>query len=106
MKYLIDFDGTISTYKKWNGYAVTGEPIPFAKECITKLFKDGHEIIIFSVRAGTKEGKDAIIKFMDINNIPYHCITNIKCRGVIIDDNCYRFEGWDNIFLREITSSK
>lgn len=103
--FLIDLDGVLADYSEgWKGYDHVGKLLPHAKEFVTKLYKDGNKIIIFSVRAGTQQGVDAITKFLTKYKIPYHSISNVKVPGIIIDDNCYRFEGWNNVFMKKITS--
>lgn len=49
MKIAVDFDGTIVTHR----YPAIGEEIPFATETLKMLIKDGHQLILWSVREGT-----------------------------------------------------
>jgi hypothetical protein len=44
----IDFDGTIVKHR----YPAIGEELPFAIETLKKLQKDGHKLILWSVREG------------------------------------------------------
>lgn len=44
----VDFDGTIVTHR----YPKIGEEIPDAVETIKRLIKDGHRLILWSVREG------------------------------------------------------
>lgn len=48
MKIAVDFDGTIVTHC----YPAIGEEIPFAIETLKMLAKDGHQLILWSVREG------------------------------------------------------
>ena len=49
MKIAVDFDGTIVIHR----YPAIGEEIPFATETLKMLIKDGHQLILWSVREGT-----------------------------------------------------
>lgn len=44
----VDFDGTIVTHE----YPAIGREIPFAVDTLRRLQKDGHRIILWSVRSG------------------------------------------------------
>lgn len=44
----VDFDGTIVEHK----YPVIGKEIPFATATLRQLMKDGHKLILWSVREG------------------------------------------------------
>ena len=48
MKIAVDFDGTIVTHE----YPVIGEELPFATETLRMLARDGHQLILWSVREG------------------------------------------------------
>ncbi len=48
MTIAVDFDGTIVTHQ----YPAIGEEIPFAIESLIKLQKQGHKLILWSVREG------------------------------------------------------
>lgn len=48
MTIAIDFDGTVVEHK----YPKIGEEIPFATETLKMLIKDGHRLILWSVREG------------------------------------------------------
>ena len=48
MTIAVDFDGTIVTHK----YPEIGEEIPFATETLKTLIREGHKIILWSVREG------------------------------------------------------
>ncbi|MBO1363315.1 hypothetical protein JHU38_05935 [Prevotella sp. A2931] len=48
MKIAVDFDGTIVTHR----YPAIGEEIPFATETLRMLIRDGHQLILWSVREG------------------------------------------------------
>ena len=44
----VDFDGTIVEHE----YPAIGKPIPFAIETLLHLQKDGHRLILWTVRRG------------------------------------------------------
>lgn len=44
----VDFDGTVVEHK----YPVIGKEIPFATATLRQLMKDGHKLILWSVREG------------------------------------------------------
>lgn len=48
MTIAIDFDGTIVEH----AYPEIGKPIPFAIETLKQLIKDGHQLILWTVREG------------------------------------------------------
>lgn len=48
MVIAVDFDGTIVEHK----YPKIGEEIPFATQTLQMLIKDGHRLILWSVREG------------------------------------------------------
>ncbi len=48
MTIAVDFDGTIVEH----AYPQIGKPIPFATETLKQLIKDGHQVILWSVREG------------------------------------------------------
>lgn len=55
MLIAVDFDGTIVEHK----YPAIGKEIPFATETLKHLIKDGHRVILWTVRSG-KLLEDAI----------------------------------------------
>lgn len=48
MTIAVDFDGTIVEHR----YPKIGEEVPFATETLRMLIKDGHKLILWSVREG------------------------------------------------------
>jgi hypothetical protein len=102
----VDFDGTIVE----DAYPYIGELKPNAKEVITGLFENGHDIIINTCRAGTYEAD--VYQFLDDWDIPYNYINcnlpekvehyGMDCRkisaDVYIDDkNIIPTTDWDFI---------
>ena len=48
MTIAIDFDGTIVEH----AYPAIGKPIPFAIDTLLQMQKDGHRLILWTVRTG------------------------------------------------------
>lgn len=66
MKIAVDFDGTIVEHR----YPTIGPPIPFAIETLKRLMKDGHKIILWTVREG--QTLDEALEYLKWNGIvPY-----------------------------------
>lgn len=58
---LVDFDGTLATYDRWEGSDVLGEPIPDMVHRVRRWLEDGRDVRIFTARAyDPKERKIAI----------------------------------------------
>lgn len=49
MLIAVDFDGTIVEHK----YPKIGKELPFATETLKRLIKDGHRLILWTVRSGS-----------------------------------------------------
>jgi len=101
----VDFDGVIATHTYREGEI--GKLISGAKEVLSLLKKEGHEIIIWTARKDMELYK--IKEFLDNNNIPYDDI-NIGITwddessrkifaDVYIDDRAIRFNGdWFEVY--------
>lgn len=102
----IDIDGTITRFIEWQGSTVFGEVLPGAIENIQKLRSAGCFIIIYTTRAD----KEAISRFLEVNNIPFDAINENPNQpdnavggkplaDVYIDDRNLPFEGnWDRTY--------
>ena len=103
----VDFDGTIVEDK----YPGVGKPKPFALETLKMLQKDGHRLILWTYRHGSKL-QDAV-KFMEDNNIPPYAVNRsypeeashpsdvsrkIHADLFIDDRNFNGFPGWGEIY--------
>jgi hypothetical protein len=106
MKIAVDFDGTIVEHI----YPKIGKPMPFAFETLKELQKLGHDIILWTYRAG-KELDDAVkfcrkngLEFYSINcSYPGEELDNKTSRkiyaDIYIDDrNIGGFPGWSYIW--------
>ena len=103
----VDFDGTIVEDK----YPGVGKPKPFALETLKMLQKDGHRLILWTYRHGSKL-QDAV-KFMEDNDIPPYAVNRsypeeashpsdvsrkIHADLFIDDRNFNGFPGWGEIY--------
>lgn len=90
----IDFDGTLSKHQ----YPNIGEEVPNSIDTCKKLIKDGHKLILYTMRSG-KELKEAVewctergLEFWGINENPqqktWTTSPKIYCQ-LYIDDNAY-----------------
>ena len=106
MKIAVDFDGTIVEHK----YPKIGKARPFAFETLKALQKQGHELILWTYRAG-KELSDAV-NFCKENGVEFIAV-NCNYPGEVIDDSISRkiyadiyiddrniggFPGWSKIW--------
>lgn len=107
----IDFDGVLNTYSSgWKGPAYTDDPVPGAASAITRLWEDGFRIIIYSTRANTPEGVQAIRDFIDnklgLDGSRVEITDRKPIAESYIDDRAIRFSGdWPKT-LRELRTFK
>lgn len=64
---VVDFDGTIATYDKWEGEDVYGELIPDAKSALEELKVWGWRIIVFTTRGND----DGVVEWLKSNKVPF-----------------------------------
>lgn len=106
MTIAVDFDGTIVEHR----YPEIGAEIPFATQALKQLYKDGHNLILWTYRAG-KELDDAVkfceekgLRFYAINkNYPEEVYDRSISRKIIadmyIDDRNYGgMPSWGEIY--------
>jgi capsule biosynthesis phosphatase len=108
MKICVDLDGVICTLKKKGETYADVKLKPGVQETLKKYKDEGHYIIIQTARhMKTCESNIGLVNkritkitldWLDDHNIEYDEIYFGKpwC-DVYIDDNAYRFEGWDKI---------
>ena len=88
MTIAVDFDGTIVEHK----YPAIGEEMPFAIESLKRLSADGHQLILWTYRAG-RELQAAVdfcqkrgVTFYAINkNFPEETYTSEMSRKIVAD---------------------
>ncbi len=96
----IDFDGVIHKYSSgWKGDDIIPDGMVESSDFSIRLLRRKYNVVIFSCRAKTQSGKDAIKKWLDEHNIQVDDITNIKPHAFIyIDDKGAKFNGnWEEI---------
>lgn len=106
MTIAIDFDGTIVEHK----YPAIGKEIPFATQTLKQLYKDGHQLILWTYRAG-QELQEAVdfctshgVTFYAVNkNYPEEVYDKTISRKIIadmyIDDRNYGgMPDWGEIY--------
>ena len=108
MRLVIDIDGTICHLKSEGQNYSDVLPLPGAVEKLQALKASGHYIILSTARhmktcsgnVGLVVARQAktLFDWLDKFEIPYDEIHFGKPHGdVYIDDNAYRFTGWDDI---------
>lgn len=110
-RIFVDFDGTIT--EKSHGYTMGDTLMPGAAESLRKLKAMGYKIIIFSVRANSEHGKNAIKDFMIAHELPFDDIKGKPNFDLIIDDKAISVghgRTWEDVLnevsLREKTAAK
>ncbi|SFD15913.1 BT0820 family HAD-type phosphatase [Algibacter pectinivorans] len=102
----VDFDGTIVE----DAYPRIGKPMLFAFATLKKLQEDGHRLILWTYRCGSK--LDEAVKFCEDNGIRFYAVnksfaeeeyTNDVSRKInadlFIDDrNIGGFPGWGQVY--------
>ena len=104
----VDFDGTIVEHR----YPDLGKEIPFAIETLTLLQQQGHQLILWTYRAGKE--LDAAVEFCRENGLEFYAVNknypeeifdNSISRKIIaaiyIDDrNLGGLPDWGNIYMQ------
>jgi len=108
----VDFDGTIVE----DAYPLIGKPLLFAFETLKKLQENGHSLILWTYRSGTR--LDEAVAFCKKNGIHFYAINrsfpeeefnNDVSRKILadvfIDDrNIGGFLGWGEIYQKLINT--
>lgn len=104
----VDFDGTIVT----DAYPQIGKPQLFAFETLKRLQNDGHRLILWTYRCGSK--LDEAVAFCKKNGIEFYAINNsfpseeyagkesrkIAADLFIDDRNIGGFIGWGEVYQK------
>lgn len=95
---LIDFDGTIATYKGWLGPDVLGEPLESARKALFVLERE-YRLVCFTTRE-----RSGVERWLRTRGFPSMKVTNLKEPAfLIIDDRALTFEGqWSQDFIDRI----
>lgn len=106
MKIAIDFDGTIVEHK----YPEIGEEMLFAFDTLKALQKKGHQLILWTYRAGKE--LDEAVEYCKQNGVVFYAVNKsypeevfdasisrkIDCDMFIDDRNFGGFPGWSKIW--------
>jgi hypothetical protein len=97
---VFDFDGVIHSYKSgWKGVdVIPDKPVPGVKEFIKKI-RDNYQVYVLSSRTSSRNGVNAVEKYLKENDIEYDRVVSTKPPAVLtIDDRCICFDGnFDNL---------
>jgi hypothetical protein len=104
----VDFDGVINSYiSGWKGPTETDAPVLSAAESLQTLYNRGYKIIIFSTRANTREGIDAIREYLRKHTENNELADAIEVTAqkpiadMYIDDRAIPFNGdWEETLKR------
>lgn len=101
-----DFDGVVHSYTSgWKGVDVIPDPpVDDIKELFKTLHDGGWEIVIFTTRAETIDGINAIWRWLTEYNFKYVSqVTNKKLPALIyVDDRAINFNGDVNKLWNDI----
>lgn len=91
----VDFDGVVNSYR--SGFTrdqdIPDEPMPGAADAIMRLRRT-YKVVIFTTRARTVEGRNAVIAWLAKYGIEVDGITHYKIPAKIyLDDRGLKFEG-------------
>lgn len=106
-----DFDGVVNSYKKgWQGtVTIEDEPVEGIETVFKKLKNAGFDIVIFSCRALSKEGKGAIIYWL-IRHSLINYVTKVTAEKPIakcyVDDRAIAFNGDTKDLVAQIMNFK
>jgi hypothetical protein len=96
----IDFDGVLAEYHGWKGPEHLGAPLPGAIQFVNMLLGEGYQVVIFTTRADTLEGRARLLNWLEAAGVPaphpknFLGITNVKPPAVLyLDDRAFLFKG-------------
>jgi phosphoglycolate phosphatase-like HAD superfamily hydrolase len=78
MSIAVDLDGTLAEYDEFEEVTKIGAPVPVMEKRVRGWIAAGKEVVIFSARAGTAEGKTAIEGWLKDNGFPALEVTDRK----------------------------
>ena len=95
----VDFDGVLNNYTGWNGEDDLSTPREGAREFLQTLHEE-YTVVIFTAR-----DKDKVKEWLELYDLPFDSVTNIKEGAVAyIDDRAIRFDGDYSKCLSELYS--
>lgn len=107
---VFDFDGVIHSYASgWQGETVIPDPlVPGIKEALKELSKT-YEIVVVSTRCKTQEGRSAIEKYLEANDL-LGTVSRVLAEKppaiVYVDDRAICFDGHPEHLKDQIDSFK
>jgi hypothetical protein len=107
-RVVFDFDGVIHSYSsEYKGPAIIPDaPVDGIKEAIVEIHKE-FKVAVTSTRCSTREGKEAIAKYLEAHGIPFDEISSVKLPAVAyVDDRALKFDGNPKALLAAIKGFK
>lgn len=94
----IDFDGVIHRYSQgWADGTIYDEPMPGARDALAVLIDKGWRVVVLTSRASDADKRAEVMEWLDMHDIPYHDVTNVKVAAMLyIDDRALRFTDWQD----------
>lgn len=116
MRLCIDIDGVLCRLRGPDEDYSAVEPLPGAVQALQRLKEEGHYIILSTARhMKTCDGNvgkvisrigQKTLEWLERHSIPFDEIYFGKpWADLYIDDNAYRFEGWDALFSSGVVRS-
>src|SRR6266705_1592938 len=104
----VDFDGVIHRFSKgWHNGTIYDPPVPGAMERLAQIAKR-NDIIIYSSREQPVGIREWIVRQQGIAGVQFPFIVDAykPAATLYIDDNGWRFKGWDDQKLLKIMGVK
>lgn len=103
----VDFDGTISEYQKWEGPEVVGKILLGVRRAFVALNRANYKIVIFSSRASTLEGLQAIHVWLFKNSL-HTFVSDVVCVKpiftVLFDDRAWHVQSNKHYSLMQVVN--
>jgi hypothetical protein len=78
----VDLDGTLAHYDGWVSAEHIGEPIPLMMARVKDWIELGHEVIIYTARAGNEYERHHVGRWLTKHGIGQLLITNVKHKRI------------------------
>lgn len=89
----VDFDGVI--HQRSGTYGKMGEPVEGARDALIRLRKQGHTLIVHTVRG---DSPDHVAQWLDKYKFPVMLVTRQKpVADVYLDDKALHFDNWRHV---------
>lgn len=105
---VFDFDGVIHSYTSgWQGHTIIPDkPVRGIKKTLETL-RENYEVHIFSTRCSSKEGIEAIKKWLKKHKIKVDGVSHSKPPGIVlVDDRAITFDGKPKDLIEKIKNFK